>query len=55
MGTTGNGLTGFSAGFAARFEKLHVSYARTSYQRGIAFNQLGLNVLLDKLFGAGTF
>ena len=55
IGTTSNGLAGFSAGFAARFEKLQVSYARTSYQRGASYNQFGLNLLFDKLFGAGTF
>jgi hypothetical protein len=55
LGTSGNGLAGFSAGIAARFEKLHVSYARSVYQRGIGYNQLGLNLLFDKLFGAGTF
>jgi hypothetical protein len=55
MGTVGNGLAGFSAGVAARFEKLHISYARASYQRGIAYNQFGLNLLLNKMFGAGKF
>jgi hypothetical protein len=55
QGTTGNGLTGFSAGFTARFEKLSLSYARSAYQRGIASNQLGLNLALDRFFGAGKF
>ena len=55
QGTTGNGLAGFSAGFAARFNKLHLSFARSSYQRGIAYNQLGLNLMLNKLFGVGRF
>jgi hypothetical protein len=55
LGTVGNGLTGFSAGFSARFEKLSVCYARSSYQRGIASNQLGLNLALDRFFGAGKF
>lgn len=55
LGTTGNGLTGFSAGFSARFEKLHVSFARSTYQRGISYNQLGLNLMLNKFFGAGSF
>jgi hypothetical protein len=55
QGTAGNGLAGFSAGFTARFEKLHLSYARSSYQRGIASNQLGLNLALDRFFGAGKF
>lgn len=55
LGTPGNGLSGFSAGFVARFEKLHISYARSTYQKGIAYNQLGLNLMLGKLFSAGTF
>lgn len=55
LGATGNGLAGFSAGVAVRFEKVHFSFARSSYQQSIAFNQLGLNLMLDKLFGAGTF
>jgi hypothetical protein len=55
MGTAGNGLAGFSAGVAARFEKLQISYARATYQRGIAYNQLGLNLSLNKMFGAGNF
>lgn len=53
IGGAGNGLTGFSAGFLARFEKLHFSYARSSYQNGIAYNQLGINLMMDRLFGAG--
>lgn len=55
LGTAGNGLAGYSVGIAVRFEKLHISFARSSYQRGVAYNQLGLNLMLDKLFGAGTF
>jgi len=55
VGTVGNGLAGFSIGVAARFEKLHFSYARSTYQRGISYNQLGLNLMLNKLFGAGMF
>jgi hypothetical protein len=55
IGTTGNGLAGFSTGVIIRFEKLHVSFARSSYQRGVAFNQLGLNLMCDKLFGVGAF
>lgn len=54
LGSRGNGLTGFSAGFSAQFEKFHVSFARSSYQRGIAFNQLGINLLMDRLFGLGS-
>jgi hypothetical protein len=52
-GTEGNGLTGFSAGLRARFQKLQVLYARSAYQRGVATNQIGITVHLDKLFGLG--
>lgn len=55
LGTSGNGLSGFSTGITAHFEKLHFSYARSTYQRGISYNQFGLNLILNKLFGAGLF
>ncbi len=52
-GTEGNGLTGFSAGLRLRFAKLQVLYARSAYQRGVASNQIGITVHLEKLFGIG--
>ncbi len=55
FGLPGAGLSGFSGGFAARFEKLSFSYARSTYQRGIGYNQFGISVKLDKLAGAGIF
>jgi hypothetical protein len=51
---TGNGLNGFSAGFAARFKKFHVTYARSVYQRGISFNQIGMALYLNSLVGLGS-
>ncbi len=51
IGTEGNGLTGFSAGLRVRFSKLQVLYARSAYQRGIAANQIGVTVHLDRLIG----
>jgi hypothetical protein len=53
IGSAGNGLTGFSAGFAVRFEKLHISFARSTFQRNIATNQFGLNLVLDNFNGLG--
>ena len=53
IGTIGNGLTGFSAGLRMKFSKLQVLYARSSYQRNIAFNQIGINIQMDKLLGLG--
>lgn len=52
-GTDGSGLTGFSAGLRVMFPKLQVLYARSAYQKGIASNQIGLTVQLDRLFGLG--
>jgi hypothetical protein len=51
VGDEGNGLTGFTAGMRVRFNKLQVLYARSAYQRGIATNQIGITLHLDKLFG----
>ncbi|RYY88697.1 MAG: type IX secretion system protein PorQ [Chitinophagaceae bacterium] len=48
IGSSGNGLNGFSAGFRARFSRLQVQYARAYYQRGNAFNQLGLQLPLQR-------
>lgn len=53
IGATGNGLTGFSFGLRGSFQKLQVLYARSSYQRNVAYNQLGLVLQLDQLFGLG--
>lgn len=50
----GNGLTGFSAGLRLRFPKLQVLYARSAYQRGVASNQIGITLFLDRLFGLGN-
>jgi hypothetical protein len=50
---SGNGLTGFSAGLRVRFEKLQILYARSTYQPGQGYNQLGVTVQLSKLGGLG--
>lgn len=49
----GNGFTGFSAGLRVQLPKLQIFYARTGYQRGLAANQVGLSVAMDRLFGLG--
>ena len=54
LGNGGNGLNGFSFGLSGKFNKLGFQYARSYYQNGIAFNQLGLNLFLNELFGLGT-
>jgi hypothetical protein len=51
-GNAGNGLTGFSVGLQARFQKLQFSLARSTYQRNISWTQLGLTLKLDRFFGS---
>lgn len=53
IGSSGNGLNGFSIGVRAKFQKLQILFSRSNYQRNIAYNQLGLNIQLNKLFGLG--
>jgi hypothetical protein len=48
-----NGFTGFAAGLRIRLPKLQILYARSGYQRGIAANQIGITVQMDRLFGVG--
>jgi hypothetical protein len=55
LGREGNGLNGFSLGAGALFGKLQVRYARSYYQAGTAFDQLGLTMTLNKYFGLGKF
>lgn len=50
IGSSGNGLNGFSLGLRVVFEKLELQYARSNYQRNIAFNQLGLLLHMDRFF-----
>lgn len=52
-GSSGNGLNGFSMGLRIKFQKLQILYARSSYQKNMSFNQLGLTVHLNQLFGMG--
>ena len=50
---SGNGLAGFSAGLRIQFSKLQILYARSTYQKGIAYNQIGITAQLNKLVGFG--
>lgn len=54
LGSTGNGLNGFSMGLQAKFKKLQIQYARSYFQRGSAYNQFGLGINLNQLMGVGT-
>jgi len=51
VGSSGNGLNGFSMGVRVRFSKLQVAYARANYQRNISYNQLGVVLALDQGVG----
>jgi hypothetical protein len=55
VGEAGNGLNGFSLGVGALFSKIQVRFARAYYQNNTAYNQLGLNLQLNKYFGLGKF
>lgn len=55
IGDGGNGLNGFSLGLGVLLDKLQVRYARAYYQNNTAYNQLGLNLQLNKYFGLGKF
>lgn len=52
-GTAGNGLNGFSTGIKATFRKLDFQYARSYYGSNSTYNQIGLTVNLQQLFGLG--
>lgn len=53
LGSSGNGLNGFSGGVVARFRKLHIQYARAYFQRSYAYNQIGINLFMNQLVGEG--
>jgi hypothetical protein len=53
IGSSGNGLNGFSMGLRILFSRLQILYARSNYQRNISYNQLGLTLHLNQLFGLG--
>lgn len=53
IGSSGNGLNGFSMGIRIKFPKLQVLYARSNYQRNVSYNQLGLTLQMNQLFGSG--
>ena len=55
IGNAENGLTGFSLGASAIFNKIQIRYARAYYQNNTAYNQFGLNLKLNEYFGLGKF
>lgn len=55
IGKSGNGLTGFSLGVSLLLNKMAIRYARSQYQNNTAYNQLGINMTLNKYFGLGKW
>ncbi len=55
ISNSANGLTGFSLGAGVLLTKLQLRYARTYLQNNITYNQLGLNIPLNKYFGLGVW
>lgn len=53
IGSSGNGLNGFSMGMRIKFSKIQVLYARSNYQRNVSYNQLGLTLTLNEFSGLG--
>lgn len=50
-----NGLVGFSFGVGAIMPRLQLRYSRSYFQNTTAYNQLGLNLPLNKYFGLGQW
>ena len=50
-----SGLVGFSLGAGVIFPKLQIRYARSYLQNTTAFNQLGINLPLNKYIGFGKW
>jgi hypothetical protein len=50
-----NGLVGFSMGAGVMFPKIQIRYARTFMQNSTGYNQLGVNLPLNKYFGLGKW
>jgi len=51
IGNAGNGLNGFSIGTGILLKKIQIRYARSYYQNNSAYNQFGLNLMLNDYFG----
>jgi hypothetical protein len=49
IGSSGNGLNGFSMGARIKFAKIQILYARSSYQSNVSYNQFGVNLKMDEL------
>jgi hypothetical protein len=50
LGTSTNGLTGFSGGIRVIFQKLEILYSRSAYQKNISYNQFGIEIPLQEFF-----
>jgi hypothetical protein len=54
LGSTANGLNGFSGGLKVNFQKIHFQYARSYFGRGASYNQFGIGTQLNQLFGSNA-
>lgn len=50
LGTSTNGLTGFSAGIRAAFQKIEIMYSISNYQKNVNYNQFGIEIPLQQFF-----
>jgi len=48
VGSTGNGVNGFSGGIGVLFKKIQIRYARAYYQANRSYHQFGINVRLNE-------
>lgn len=52
VGSSGNGLNGFSASVGVVLKNLQIRYGRSYYQNNTAYNQFGLNIRLNDYIGS---
>jgi hypothetical protein len=53
IATSGNGITGFSAGVGVLFKKIQLRYGQAYYQASRAYHQVGLNIRLNEFSAFG--
>jgi len=54
VGSSANGINGFSAGLGVLFKKMQLRYARSYYQSNRSYHQLGVNMKLNELASLGN-
>ncbi|RYY24917.1 MAG: type IX secretion system protein PorQ [Chitinophagaceae bacterium] len=53
MGSSGNGVNGFSAGVGVLFKKMQIRYGQAYYQSNRAYHQVGINIKLNEFSAFG--